>query len=110
MLNDFGVINLWTYIIGVIFIITIPGPNTLFVLTTGSRYGIKQGYQAAFGVFLGDTVLMFCTFIGVASLLQASPILFTVIKYLGAAYLFYLGIKILYNTFSKKTTATAEEK
>lgn len=109
MLSEFGVINLWTYVIGAIFIILVPEPNTIFVLTTSARKGIKYGYQAALGVFLGDAILMFCAFIGVASLIQASPVLFTVIKYAGAAYLFYLGSKILYSTLLKKETTNAEE-
>jgi leucine efflux protein len=109
MLSELGVVNLWTYVIGAIFIILVPGPNTIFVLTTSVRKGIKNGYQAAFGVFLGDAILMFCAFIGVASLIQASPMLFTVIKYAGASYLFYLGTKILYANFVKKESLNQEE-
>lgn len=109
MLAEFGVLNLWTYIIGAAFIILVPGPNTIFVLTTSVRKGTKFGYQAAFGVFLGDAILMLCAFVGVASLIQASPVLFTVIKYAGAAYLFYLGITILYSTLLKKGSAVEQE-
>lgn len=109
MLSEFGVLNLWTYVIGAIFIILVPGPNSVFVLTVSVRKGIAEGYKAASGVFLGDALLIFCAFIGVASLIQASPMLFTIIKYAGAAYLFYLGSKILYSTFIKKGTSAPEE-
>jgi leucine efflux protein len=56
---DFGVLNYWTYLVGAIFIILVPGPNTFFVLKTGAAYGIRTGYLAALAVFIGDAVLMF---------------------------------------------------
>lgn len=106
---ELGVLNIWTYVIGAIFIILVPGPNTIFVLTTSVTRGIKQGYLAAMGIFLGDGILMFCAFLGVASLIQASPFLFMLIKYAGAAYLFYLGLKILYTTLSKNSDGSGKE-
>lgn len=102
MLENLGVTNLWTYLIGVIFITLVPGPNSLFVLTSSAKYGIKNGYKAALGVFTGDAILIFLSFLGVASLVKTSPMFFSVIKYAGAAYLFYLGMKTLYSVFDKK--------
>lgn len=98
MFESLGVINLWTYIIGVIFITLVPGPNSLFVLTSSAKYGVKEGYKSAFGVFLGDATLIFLAFLGVASLVRTSPLFFSVVKYAGAAYLLYLGGSILYST------------
>lgn len=100
MLESMGVINLWTYIIGVTFITLVPGPNSLFVLTSSARYGVKEGYKSAFGVFLGDATLIFLAFLGVASLVRTSPLFFSVVKYAGAAYLLYLGGSILYSTLA----------
>ncbi|WYX01011.1 leucine efflux protein LeuE [Proteus vulgaris] len=88
------------------FIILVPGPNTLYVLKTSASGGVSAGYRAAFGVFLGDAILIFLAFIGVASVIKASPVLFTIVRFLGAFYLLYLGIKIIHSTFfSKKTHA-----
>ena len=56
---EFGVLNFWTYVVGAFFIVLVPGPNTLFVLKTGIGHGVKKGYLAATGVFIGDAVLMF---------------------------------------------------
>ncbi|HGM6859738.1 TPA: leucine efflux protein LeuE [Serratia rubidaea] len=103
MLESFGVLNLWTYLAGVIFIIVLPGPNTLFVLKTGISRGIRAGYTAALGVFIGDAVLIFCAYIGVATLIRTTPLLFTLVRYLGALYLLFLGVKILYANFVQKT-------
>jgi leucine efflux protein len=90
-----GVTDFWTYVVGTVAIILLPGPNSLFVLSTGARRGVRAGYQAAAGVFLGDTVLMTLSAAGVASLLRAYPPVFMVIKYAGAAYLLWVGVGIL---------------
>lgn len=87
-----GVNDLWTYVLGTIAIVLLPGPNSLFVLATAARYGVRAGYRAAAGVFIGDWVLMAAAALGVASLLRAYPPLFQVIKYAGAGYLAYIGI------------------
>ncbi|MRS16015.1 leucine efflux protein LeuE [Enterobacteriaceae bacterium RIT691] len=96
MFSDFGVVNYWTYLVGAIFIILVPGPNTFFVLKTGAAYGIRTGYMAALAVFIGDAVLMFLSYAGVATLIKTTPVLFNIVRYLGAFYLFYLGVKMLW--------------
>lgn len=91
----FGVIHLPTYLIGAVIVILLPGPNSLFVLSTAARRGVRAGYRAACGVFIGDAVLMVLASAGVASLLKAYPALFTLLKCSGGAYLAYLGLKLL---------------
>jgi leucine efflux protein len=87
-----GVTDLSTYVVGTIAIVLLPGPNSLYVLSTAARYGVRTGYRAAAGVFLGDWVLMIAAAAGVASLLRAYPPIFIVVKYAGAAYLAYVGV------------------
>ncbi|WP_432159612.1 leucine efflux protein LeuE [Streptomyces sp. NRRL F-5630] len=87
----FGVIDLPTYLAGVALIVLLPGPNSLYVLSVGARRGVRTGYKAAAGVFLGDTVLMTLSAAGVASLLQANEMLFSLVKYAGAGYLTWLA-------------------
>jgi leucine efflux protein len=87
-----GVHDLWTYVVGTVAIVLLPGPNSLFVLSTAARHGVRAGYRAAVGVFLGDWVLMLAAALGVASLLKAYPPLFLTVKYAGAAYLAYVGV------------------
>lgn len=108
MLEMFGVINIWTYLVGLIMIILAPGPNSLYVLKSSSSLGIKAGYKAASGVLIGDAILIFLSYMGVASLIQTSPVLFTIIRYLGAGYLLYLGIKIIHQMMSKSSDDEAE--
>jgi leucine efflux protein len=102
-----GITDIWTYVLGTIAIILLPGPNSLFVLSTAARRGVPAGYRAAAGVFLGDTVLMVLSAGGVASLLKAYPPLFLVIKYAGAAYLGYVGLSMLWRAWRRPSPAAA---
>jgi len=91
----FGITDLPTFVLGTIFIILLPGPNSIYVMSVASRLGVAAGYRGALGVFLGDTVLMVLSATGVASLLHANPSLFVAMKVAGAAYLAWLGLKLL---------------
>ena len=90
-----GVTNLWTYVVGTALIILLPGPNSMYVLSTAARRGVRHGYAAACGVFIGDATIMALSAAGVASLLRAQPILFDIVKYAGAAYLCYIGYGLI---------------
>ncbi|WP_175771673.1 leucine efflux protein LeuE [Burkholderia ambifaria] len=96
-----GITDIWTYVFGVIFIILLPGPNSMYVLSLAAQRGVKAGYRAACGVFVGDTVLMVLSAAGVASLLKANPLLFSVVKYGAAAYLLYIGAGMLRGAWRK---------
>ncbi|WP_029920143.1 leucine efflux protein LeuE [Nevskia soli] len=103
----FGVIHLPTYLLGTLIIVLLPGPNSLFVLSTAARRGMRAGYRAACGVFIGDTVLMVLASAGVSSLLKAYPALFLALKYAGGAYLAYLGVKLLLAAWKGRLATSA---
>ncbi|KND32065.1 leucine efflux protein LeuE [Streptomyces acidiscabies] len=90
-----GVIDLPTYLVGLMVIVLLPGPNSLYVLSVAARRGIRAGYTAAAGVWCGDTVLMTLSAAGVASLLQGNALLFGIVKYIGAGYLSWLAVGML---------------
>ncbi|MCP3755467.1 leucine efflux protein LeuE [Streptomyces sp. TBY4] len=90
-----GVTDLPTYLAGLVLIILLPGPNSLYVLSVAARGGVRQGYRAAAGVFTGDALLMTLAALGAGALLQTSPIVFGVVKLLGAGYLTWLAIGML---------------
>lgn len=90
-----GVTDLPTYLVGLVLIILLPGPNSLYVLSVAARKGTRTGYKAAAGVFTGDTVLMTLAALGAASLLQTTPVLFMIVKYAGAGYLTWMAIGML---------------
>ncbi|MCB6182259.1 leucine efflux protein LeuE [Leeia sp. TBRC 13508] len=91
----YGVTDITTYLLGVVFIILLPGPNSLYVLSVAARKGVRQGFSGAFGIFLGDTILITLTSLGAASVLKTFPALFMLLKYAGAAYLAWIGVTML---------------
>ncbi|MEU7900817.1 leucine efflux protein LeuE [Nonomuraea sp. NPDC049152] len=91
----FGVTDIWTYVAGAFFIILLPGPNSLYVLALAAQRGVREGYKAAAGVFVGDTVLMVLAAAGAASLLRSNAVLFTIVKYAGAGYLAWIGLQMI---------------
>jgi len=91
----YGVTDIWTYVIGAIGVILLPGPNSLFVLSVATARGVRAGYQGAMGVFLGDTILLALVGLGAAGLLRTYPALFMVVKYAGAVYLGWVGLNLL---------------
>jgi leucine efflux protein len=103
-----GITDFWTYVVGTLAIILLPGPNTIFVLSVGARRGIRAGYRAAAGVFVGDAVLMTLSAAGVASLLRTYPPVFLVIKYAGAAYLLWVGLGIISGAVRKWRARTEQ--
>ncbi|MGW6979326.1 leucine efflux protein LeuE [Streptomyces sp. NPDC054932] len=90
-----GVTDLPTYLAGLVLIILLPGPNSFYVLSVAARRGVRTGYKAAAGVFTGDAVLMLLTAVGAGALLRASPLAFTVVKFLGAGYLAWLAVGMM---------------
>lgn len=107
----FGVIDLPTYLAGLVLIILLPGPNSLYVLSVAARRGVRDGYRAAMGVWCGDAVLMTLSAAGVASLLQANALLFGIVKYAGAGYLTWLAVGMLRAAWDmwRRRHARAEE-
>ena len=91
----YGIPDLTTFIIGTIFIVLLPGPNSLYVIALASRRGIGAGYRGACGIFAGDALLMLLSATGAASLLKSTPALFWAIKLAGATYLAWIGLSLL---------------
>ncbi|MFD9031241.1 leucine efflux protein LeuE [Streptomyces sp. NPDC059567] len=107
-----GVTDLPTYLAGLVLIILLPGPNSLYVLSVAARKGTRTGYKAAAGVFTGDAVLMTLAALGAASLLQTTPLLFMIVKYAGAGYLTWMAIGMLraaWSMWRARGELTAEE-
>lgn len=75
--------------------VAIPGPNTIYVSSTSASQGFKYGLASCFGIMAATLVHVSLAAMGVTALLLASPISFGIVKYLGAFYLMYLGIKTL---------------
>lgn len=91
----FGVADYGAFVVAIVVFLAIPGPGNLALITSTSKGGIRGGLAATFGVIAGDQVLMWLAVAGVAALLVAYPAAFHAVQWLGAAYLAWLGWKML---------------
>ena len=75
--------------------IATPGPTVLLALANGSRYGVRRSLPGMLGAVVSDLVLVGAVALGLGALLAASEFWFSVVKWLGAAYLAWLGVRLL---------------
>jgi leucine efflux protein len=91
----FGVKDYGAFVAAILIFLAIPGPGNLALITSTGKGGIKGGLGATFGVIAGDQVLMWAAVAGVATLLVAYPAAFHAVQWAGAAYLAWLGARML---------------
>lgn len=91
----FGIADYGAFVAAIILFLAIPGPGNLALITSTGKGGIRGGMAATFGVIAGDQVLMWAAVAGVAALLAAYPAAFAFVQWAGAAYLAWLGFKML---------------
>jgi threonine/homoserine/homoserine lactone efflux protein len=91
-----GVSDYGAFVAAVLIFLLIPGPGNLALITSTGKGGIRGGLAATLGVILGDQVLMWLAVAGVAALLGAYPAAFYAVQWLGAAYLAWLGARLLF--------------
>jgi threonine/homoserine/homoserine lactone efflux protein len=84
-----------------------PGPGMLYVLARSLAGGKREGVLSAFGTFLGGMVHVFAAALGVSIVLARSAVAFATVKYVGAAYLCFLGVRMILE--ARKEKANAEE-
>jgi threonine/homoserine/homoserine lactone efflux protein len=90
-----GVTDYGAFVISFLVLLVIPGPGNFALLTSTGKGGIRGGLAATLGVILGDQVLLWLAVAGVAALLAAYPAALHTLQWLGAAYLAWLGGKML---------------
>jgi threonine/homoserine/homoserine lactone efflux protein len=84
-----------TFLIAAILLAITPGPGIAYVVARTAAGGRKEGLASCFGTALGGLIHVAATTLGISVVITQSPLVFSIIKYLGAAYLVYLGIKLL---------------
>jgi threonine/homoserine/homoserine lactone efflux protein len=92
-----GINSLEMFYVGAALLIMAPGPDFVYVVTQGIARGRWSGVLSAVGISLGLLVHTTLAALGLTALILTSPLLFDVIKYLGAAYLVFLGVKSFRN-------------
>lgn len=88
--------DVWAlYFIAILVLTASPGPSSLLCMTKGVTNGFKTALFTALGSLTAITLILTLSFTGLGLVIASSELLFNIIKYTGAAYLIYLGIKAL---------------
>ncbi len=88
-------VDVWiAFVISAEIILIIPGPTILLVVSQAIAHGRRSVMPLVAGVLLGDFTAMTLSMLGLGAVLAASAALFTVLKWIGAGYLIYLGIRL----------------
>lgn len=91
-------------------LLLIPGPSVLYITARSIDQGRKAGLVSVFGNALGSTILAVCAAAGLSAILASSAAAFNIVKYLGAAYLIYLGIRRLFSNDDHIPTVTQRKR
>jgi threonine/homoserine/homoserine lactone efflux protein len=91
----FGVADYGAFVAATILFLAIPGPGNLALITSTGKGGLRGGLAATLGVMAADQVLLWGAVAGIATLLVTYPAAFHVVQWLGAAYLAWLGFRML---------------
>jgi threonine/homoserine/homoserine lactone efflux protein len=87
--------TLWVFCVTALALLVIPGPAVLYVVVQGAEQGRRVGLASVAGIHLGTLVHVFAATVGLSALIVASALSFNVVKYAGAAYLIYVGLRKL---------------
>lgn len=98
-----GILDYPAFCLAIVVFLALPGPGTFALLTSTAKGGFRAGAAATFGIIAGDQVLLWAAVGGVAALLAAYPAAFTAVQWAGAAYLGWMGLKLL---FAKEGSAS----
>lgn len=92
-------------------LIVVPGPAVLYIIARSLSQGRRAGLVSMLGIGLGNSVHALAAALGLAALIRSSPLAFGAVKYLGAAYLVYLGIRKLFekSAFGAESESASRE-
>ncbi|HVO38069.1 MAG TPA: LysE family translocator [Spirochaetia bacterium] len=87
--------TLWIFLAAALVLLVIPGPAVLYIVTRSAAHGRRAGLASVLGVEVGSLIHSMAAAFGLSAILMTSALAFQVVKYAGAAYLVYLGIRAL---------------
>jgi Putative threonine efflux protein len=110
MVEALGIHQLWLFVLSGVLLNVTPGPDTAYIIGRSVQMGWRGGAAAAIGICCGCLVHVFAAAVGLSALLMASSAAFTVLKWVGAAYLLFTGLQMLLSRPSPvaETAAPAE--
>lgn len=91
-----GIADYGAFCAAILLFLALPGPGTFALLTSTGQGGFRAGAAATVGLIVGDQVLLWLAVAGVSALLAAHPLWFRAVQSLGAAYLAWIGLKLVF--------------
>jgi threonine/homoserine/homoserine lactone efflux protein len=101
--------SVWLFALAALALLLIPGPSVLYVVVQSAEQGRRVGLASVAGIHLGSLVHVAAASAGLSALIVASSVAFSVVKYAGAAYLIYLGVKKLLDRDLESTVERKRE-
>jgi threonine/homoserine/homoserine lactone efflux protein len=92
-----GIVNFWAFLAAGILLNLTPGNDTIFILSKNMAQGRRAGIASALGVSSGCVIHTMFAVLGLSAIISKSTMVFSAIKYTGAAYLFYVGWKMAHD-------------
>ena len=105
----YGIHDLTLFIISGLLLNIMPGPDSLLIMTRSATQGWRAGSAAALGIGAGTMVHIFAAALGLSALLSTSATAFTAVKWVGAAYIVYVGIGMLRAKLRGEADALADD-
>ena len=99
---------LTTFLVASVVLAVTPGPGVIYIVTRSLLQGRRSGLASVAGVAIGNLGNAFAASLGLAAIFAASSVAYSIVKYLGAAYLIYLGIKSIRSRVETSTPTVAE--
>ena len=103
----FGIHDLWLFVLSGLLLNITPGPDTLYIVGRSSAQGWRAGAVAALGIGTGALVHVCAAALGLSAILAASAGAFTAVKFIGAAYLVYVGVSLIRSKSSTQSPSAA---
>ncbi|MCQ5365746.1 LysE family translocator [Anoxybacillus salavatliensis] len=100
--------TIWLFVISATVLLIMPGPAVFYIMARSIDQGKEAGLVSVLGVSLGGAVHVLAGAAGVSAILMTSATAFTIVKYLGAVYLVYLGCKTLFSTSHENHVASSK--
>ena len=109
ILTDILPTNLLLFVTASLALLLVPGPAVLYIMTRSIDQGRKAGLISVAGIHSGTIVHILAAALGLSAILLSSALAFDIVKYVGAAYLIYLGVKKLLGKDEADSTETVEK-
>ena len=109
-MNEALISSLWAFALASLIIELIPGPNQTYLAALTLNHGMRAGFAAVLGIALGLSIYGLAAALGVAALINGSPLLYQVLRWAGALYFLWLAWDSWHDELDRKAEAARDER